>query len=531
MESNVDIILSGIVHSFRQDRMELAESLLPRKWPLNNPERAAIWEYLRRSKTISKPGTEYPLASNAWASIPFQYITDEEWVAALYAEAAPEDPEALERPDLLEGSRLKARDAADAILASGPVAKFEDGCFYEFRGGAWKKNKNVVASRIATLLGNRFLPSHVNTVEKYIETTHPTISIVPVLGYINYKNGMLRLEDRELVPHDLKYNSTFQLNCSYDPTAGCPEWFKFLDSVLPAKNDQERLQEMVGYLLTPGNPLEAAFLWTGGGANGKSTALNIIMEILGRENLSHESLDVLLDPNNNKFRVAELFGKSANICGDIGSRYAKRTEQFKKLVSEDPMVGEMKGKDAFHFTFWGKLLFSCNEFSASADTSYGYKRRWQVLPWNVKIEDSQRVLEYWKLFIPEKDGIAAWALEGLYRLRDTKTFTSTETSRAAFKEFEETMDSVAAFKSNCVENVTSSAQSSPRSMYWPAYLQFCEENLIRPIAKFKFLKRLENLGMVPVQGDGGTVKFRHYKLKYSTDIEDITEEISNASDQ
>jgi len=55
----------------------------------------------------------------------------------------------------------------------------------------------------------------------------------------------------------------------------------------------------------------------GSGANGKSTFLKLLQRCLGKDNYSSEALQ---DFSDNKFRMASLAGKLANICPDLAER-------------------------------------------------------------------------------------------------------------------------------------------------------------------------------------------------------------------
>lgn len=62
----------------------------------------------------------------------------------------------------------------------------------------------------------------------------------------------------------------------------CPRWLKFLDDI--AKGDDELvsfIQRIMGYCLTGDTREHALFFLHGSGANGKSTLLNVLTQILG----------------------------------------------------------------------------------------------------------------------------------------------------------------------------------------------------------------------------------------------------------
>ncbi len=101
---------------------------------------------------------------------------------------------------------------------------------------------------------------------------------------------------------------------------------KTLDKIC-CKDKQLRLliEEMIGYTLFRRNELGKAFILTGQGANGKSTLLEVLNELLGEENIASVSLEEL----NHRFKTFQLEGKLANIGDDISNKYIEDNSTFK----------------------------------------------------------------------------------------------------------------------------------------------------------------------------------------------------------
>lgn len=155
----------------------------------------------------------------------------------------------------------------------------------------------------------------------------------------------------------------------------CPLFDRFLSQVM-APDALAYAWEMLGYLIYSGNPLQRAFLFHGAGSNGKGTLIRVIKALLGEENTSEVTLQEITE---GKFEVANLFGKIANLAGDIDPAYMKSTARFKAITGEDTMLAQRKYEHPFAFTCWAVPVFAANEFWKSADTTAGYRRRWQLL--------------------------------------------------------------------------------------------------------------------------------------------------------
>jgi putative DNA primase/helicase len=87
--------------------------------------------------------------------------------------------------------------------------------------------------------------------------------------------------------------------------------------------------ELIGYLTYSGNLLHKAVMLSGTGRNGKGTLLRVITALLGDDNTTSVSLHDLV---NTRFSTASLFGKNANIAGDIDGGYIENTATFKAIT-------------------------------------------------------------------------------------------------------------------------------------------------------------------------------------------------------
>jgi P4 family phage/plasmid primase-like protien len=189
---------------------------------------------------------------------------------------------------------------------------------------------------------------------------------------LNLKNGLLNIHTLDFTEHSRDHLSTVQLPLWYNPEAKCPNILRFLGQVLKPKDVFTALQ-FFGYCLYRTAKYEHATLCVGSGANGKGTFLRLLGNLLGKKNVSHVSLQEI---GEDKFATAELYGKLANICADLGKTKVKDTGKFKMLVSGDRMSAQHKNKDRFEFDPYAKLIFSANEIPESDDRTYAYFRRW-----------------------------------------------------------------------------------------------------------------------------------------------------------
>ncbi|MDR2738248.1 MAG: hypothetical protein LBB68_00215, partial [Treponema sp.] len=104
---------------------------------------------------------------------------------------------------------------------------------------------------------------------------------------LNVENGTVDLNTGELLPHRKKDMITKLAKVRYDKDAGCPMWKQFVREIMDYKVDLiVFLQTAAGWSVSGDTSEQSMFILYGTGANGKSTFLNVIQNILGDYALS-----------------------------------------------------------------------------------------------------------------------------------------------------------------------------------------------------------------------------------------------------
>ncbi|MGL5766437.1 MAG: phage/plasmid primase, P4 family [Sarcina sp.] len=303
--------------------------------------------------------------------------------------------------------------------------------------------------------------------------------------YIVFKNGVFDLETKELLDFSPKYIIKNKIPHNYNPAAKHQLLDKTLNKIC-CKNKSLRqvIEEMIGYTLLRRNELGKSFILTGDGANGKSTLLELIIELIGEDNISSVSLKELSD----RFKTFQLDGKLANIGDDISNEYIPDNSTFKKLVTGEKVNVERKGRDPYDFKNYSKLIFSANELPRINDMSGGLKRRLVFIPFNAKF--SKRDSDY-DPFIRDKittveamEYLLKIALDGLYRVLDNNTITNSNACDEVWEEYEQINNPVVSFiEERKIEN------ESVMDVY-KSYQVWCIESGLKPLSKVMFGKEV-----------------------------------------
>ncbi len=179
----------------------------------------------------------------------------------------------------------------------------------------------------------------------------------------------------------------------------------------------------------------AVMLYGESGSNGKSTLLNMITRMLGRDNASFLSLQDTAE----RFRLVEVYGKAANIGDDIPSTYLPESSIFKKLVTGETIIAEKKGQDPFSFKPYAKMFFAMNGLPPVSDKSRAFFSRILLIPLSQDFSKSGRKdvnLKDKAWTQPEMECLTRLAMEGLKRLIRQGDFTRPECVKRAVAEYE-----------------------------------------------------------------------------------------------
>lgn len=307
--------------------------------------------------------------------------------------------------------------------------------------------------------------------------------------YLVFNNGVFNLETKELLDYSPEYIIKNKIPHNYNSSA----YHELLDKTLNkiACNDKRlraTIEEMIGYTLLRRNELGKSFILTGNGSNGKSTLLDLIMELLGEDNVSSVALKEL----NDRFKTFQLDGKLANIGDDISNEYIQDNSTFKKLVTGEKVNVERKGRDPYDFKNYSKLIFSANELPRINDLSGGLKRRIVFIPFNAVFSKKDPDYDPFikdKITTPEAiEYLLKVAIDGLYRILNNNNITISKASEQVWDEYEQINNPVVFFLDEYkIEN------ESVNDVF-RKYQLWCVESGLKPLSKIVFGKEVRKQG-------------------------------------
>lgn len=306
--------------------------------------------------------------------------------------------------------------------------------------------------------------------------------------WINFKNGMFDPKNKILYQHDPKYFSINQIPHEYQETAEYTGTTveRFLKGVFPDSGDCEMFLAFAGYCMTIDTSFQKFMIITGIPGSGKSTAINLLIDAIGENNVSCITLQDL----NERFTPTELLGKLLNACADLPKKALEQVDAIKRITGEDLVKGEYKGGKVFSFRSYAKLIFSANEMPVNLDEkSDAFYRRMlsiEVMQKGEYIPDLKEQLEH---CMP---GFIKECVEALHRLYTSGREIDSSNSKRLVHEFHRESDNVQAFLDDCIE--FRQGERISRTELYRIYENYCFRNNWTSLSDRSFYKNLRGKG-------------------------------------
>ncbi|WP_231589946.1 DNA primase family protein [Methanosarcina siciliae] len=312
--------------------------------------------------------------------------------------------------------------------------------------------------------------------------------------YINLTNGLFNLDTWKLEPHDPEYLSISQIPVTYDTKANCPEIKNYLVSCELEEKNVNLLLEFAGYCLIPDVSMQKALMLYGTGSNGKSVFINLLKNILGKGNVSSETLQ---DLEENPYRVANLYGKLLNAFPDLKDSTLQTNEKFNTLTGNDTeLMAERKYQNSFSFNPTVKLMFSANRIPFAYSDNYAYYRRWMLIKFPRTFEKNE-IDEHLinKLTTEqEKSGFLNLMLAGLKQVIQNRKFSYDMDVTEVTEVYRLNSDNAAVFEEGCCRDCEGDEKPTHAKLVFKYYTIWCGLKGVTPLKESAFRNRMAKLG-------------------------------------
>ena len=319
---------------------------------------------------------------------------------------------------------------------------------------------------------------------------------------LNVRNGTVDLRTGELKGQKQEDLITRMADVDFDPKADCPAWKKFIMEIMNFNPDLIKfLQTAVGWAITGDTSEQTMFILFGTGANGKSTFLNTIMNLLGDY--------AIATPTETFMRKT-----SDQITNDIarlrGTRFVTTTEaEHGKRISE-PLIKQITGNDRmtarflygeyFNFVPTFKIFMATNHKPVIKGTDHGIWRRIKLIPFITRIEEEKQDKHLEKKLMEERSGILNWLLQGTMRWFNEGLKAPSVITRAT-DEYRAEMDIIGNFIKECCVQIAG-VEIKARE-FFKCYQDWCNENNEHAVSERMLGLRLKDMGFGQKRSNDG----------------------------
>ena len=384
---------------------------------------------------------------------------------------------------------------------------------YIYQDGVYVNGNTFIEREMINHI-SRLTNSQRTEVLKYLKLIAPRIEASSEY-YIAFNNGIYDLASDSMMQFSEAFVITNKIPWDYNPDAYSEIADRTLNKL--ACNDSSIravLEECIGYCFFRRNELRKSFMLLGEKKNGKSTFLEMLKNVIGKDNCSALDLKEIGD----RFRTAQIFGKLVNIGDDIDSQYIENVGTFKKVVSGNGITIENKGQDPIEIEPYCKFIFSANDIPRMKDRSGAVLDRLIFIPFNAVfskedpdfdpyIIDKLRTREATEYLI--RIGIA-----GLKRVLEKREFTVPEQSKTELQEFNERNNPILLFiKELNEEDVVGKIVND----VYLQYSEWCIDNGFQAVSNIEFGKTIRktfDLDTQPRKIDG-----KSYRVFVKNNIE------------
>lgn len=425
---------------------------------------------------------------------------------------AKEEKQQIKQNMLMKQSH---NEIGDKLLQDNNMYIFEnDICIYE--NGVYKKNEKDIERKVIELVPDSTIHFR-NEVYQYLLLKAEEKEFDRENGIINFKNGLFSVKERKMYNHSPKYFSTNQINTNFNLTAPKVQAVDdILDKLSCGKYERKQtILEMIGYSMTTSIKLQKAFILYGNKArNGKSTLIDIIVHLLGDDNVGTVSFK---DMNQNRFAGSGIKNKLLNSGSEMTDEYIEDVEIFKKYVTGDYLEIEEKFKPRQKIRPYAKFIFSANELPRVADKTDGFYRRLQIIPLEYSFTDKDRKsFDFNKLISKEAlEYLAKISLEAYLNMGEN--FSNHEENEIEIAKYKVGANSILTFI-NDEEYITSLIEKTSTSRFaneiYNLYKQYCADNQYRAIGRNKFYKEIEKSELISAIGKSNNQKTYIFNLDF-----------------
>ncbi|MFI2620709.1 phage/plasmid primase, P4 family, partial [Streptomyces sp. NPDC018584] len=277
-----------------------------------------------------------------------------------------------------------------------------------------------------------------------------------------------------------------------------PRWNRFLADTFGEDAEGREmidfLQLLLGYSVTGDVGGQVLPFLFGGGKNGKSVLLDVLMKLLGDYADAAPPGFLMARPyEGHPTDLAELHGRRVIVCSEVkhGDRFDEA--RVKLLTGGDRIKARRMRQDFFSFQPTHKLWLLGNHRPEVGTGGFAFWRRMRLIPFERVVSDERKIDNLADILVTEEgSGILGWLIDGARRyLAGERDLTGPERVRIATTAYAETEDHTGRFFEECC-TLAPDHRTEQTGLY-AAYKTWCHKEDAPPISARAFAARAREL--------------------------------------
>lgn len=318
-------------------------------------------------------------------------------------------------------------------------------------------------------------------------------------GVLDLRSGFL-VEPQTIVSH--------RINTHFNPKAKCPNFEKFVDQIMGGDADMiAYLQRALGYSLSGLNDAQCMFVGIGRGANGKSTLLNVMQELFGEYTVSTPMHTLMVSKfgGDRTDDLAKMQHKRLVSAQEGEANQSLAVAKIKQMTGGDRISCRLLYGNLFEYEPKFKLWLFTNELPKVPGGDTALWRRLHIINFGVTIPVADRNPKLGETLATELPGILNWLVDGYRDYSENGGLRPPQRVLNATKAYQQESDVVALFVESACDRVDDRTFTMTSNLY-VAYIRWCQNSGLEPIANSMFGKELQRLGFEKKSSNKGTMR-------------------------
>jgi P4 family phage/plasmid primase-like protien len=231
---------------------------------------------------------------------------------------------------------------------------------------------------------------------------------------LNVANGTVDLRTGELREHRREDLPTQLCPTAFDPQAKCPTFERFLTEILPDADVRDFMRRLLGYCISGSSETHLLPILVGTGFNGKSTLMELVMAVLGRDFAAPALPGLLLTGAGERHPTQEAFlwGKRLVLVSELAEGKKLAADTVKRLTGGDTVCARRMREDPWVFPATHKIVLYLNHKPEVPENDDALWQRLRVIDFPRRFVGADQDRQLPTKLRAEAAGVLRWLVEG-----------------------------------------------------------------------------------------------------------------------